>query len=567
MKRKFLLAFLLIFCLMLPIGLTSCGKTKYTVTFDSDGGSAVASQRVEKGDNVQEPTAPTKDGYTFDGWYLGEEKWSFVGYVVAKNTTLKAKWKIVTYTITYYLDGGTNSSNNPSSYTVESETITLKDPQKDYYKFIGWYSDISYNNQVTEIEKGSSGNKTFYAKYIPEDPDNQLIYKLSSDGTYYSVAGYIDGIEEVVIKNTFNGLPVKYINNNAFSGCSTLKKITIQENIISIGWDAFKDCSSLISIIVDENNTNYKSIDGNLYTKDEKTLVQYAIGKTATTFKIPEDVTSISYSAFKYCSSLTSILIPSSVKSIGNDAFYFCYRLVELYNLSNINIEIGRADNGCVGYYAKVIHTSLDEPSNLVTSNGVIYYIEGTTKSAIGPVNINATSVTLDSDCTAINEFAFRECESLTSIEIPSSVTNIGDWAFQSCSSLKYNTYDNAKYLGNSENPYLVLVEAINRNITSCNINSNTKIIYDSAFSECSSLTSITIPSSVTSIGDGAFWYCSSLTKVYYGGTESDWSNITISDYNGALSSATRYYYSETAPAGEGNFWHYDTDGITIVEW
>ena len=216
------------------------------------------------------------------------------------------------------------------------------------------------------------------------------------------------------------------ICNSAFYDCDSLTSITIPSSVTSIGDYVFRYCDSLTSIIVDVSNEKYKSIDGNLYTKDGKTLIQYAIGKKDTSFIIPDGVTSIGNEAFYDCDSLTNITIPSSVTSIGDYAFY--------------------------------------------------------------------------------------GCDSLTSITIPSSVTSIGWYAFYSCDSL----------------------------------------------------TSITIPSSVTSIGNEAFVYCYNLTTVYYTGTESEWNAISIGSSNSNLSSATRYYYSETEPTTSGNFWHY-VDGEIVV--
>ena len=187
-----------------------------------------------------------------------------------------------------------------------------------------------------------------------------------------------------------------------------------------------------------------------------------------------------------------------------------------------------------------------------------------------------------------IKNSAFYNCDSLTSVTIPDSVTSIGEDAFYSCDSLVYNEYDNAYYLGNTNNPYLVLVKAKNTSINSCMINENTKFICHSAFYSCDSLTSITIPDSVTSIGDwafdscdslasltipnsvtsighGAFFDCSNLTSitipdsvtsigdsafdgcdsladVYYTGSEKEWNNITICSYNGYLTNATIHY-------------------------
>ncbi|MBE5750557.1 MAG: leucine-rich repeat domain-containing protein [Clostridiales bacterium] len=123
---------------------------------------------------------------------------------------------------------------------------------------------------------------------------------------------------------------VTSIGSSAFFGCSSLTSIEIPNSVTSIGNFAFAYCRSLTSITVDSNNANYKDIDGNLYSKDGKTLIQYAIGKTATSFTIPSTVTSIGNSAFYNCDSLTSIEIPNSVTSIGKEAFYNCRSLISI---------------------------------------------------------------------------------------------------------------------------------------------------------------------------------------------------------------------------------------------
>jgi hypothetical protein len=117
----------------------------------------------------------------------------------------------------------------------------------------------------------------------------------------------------------------------------------------------------------------------------------------------------------------------------------------------------------------------------------------------------------------SIGSSAFEDCSSLTSVTIGNNVTSIGNNAFDDCGSLKYNEYDNALYLGNKSNPYLVLVMAKTKGITSCEIHTNTKIISPSAFSGCRQLTSVIIPDGVMIIEDEAFSNCSNLTSVTIG--------------------------------------------------
>lgn len=150
--------------------------------------------------------------------------------------------------------------------------------------------------------------------------------------------------------------------------------------------------------------------------------------------------------------------------------------------------------------------------------------------------------------------------------------------------------YNNAKYLGNSTNPYLVLVKATDTSITTYNIHTDAKLIYAFAFTDCTLLTSVTIPDSVTIIGNSVFYKCDALESliigsgvtsigdgiiyyesydaklksVYYGGSAEEWNTIAIGKYNGNLTDATRYYYSATAPLEEGNFWHYIEDVPTV---
>lgn len=116
------------------------------------------------------------------------------------------------------------------------------------------------------------------------------------------------------------------IGSNAFSHCK-ITTITIPNSVTSIGEGVFSFCTHLTNIQVDENNIQYQSKDGDLYTKDGGELIHYATGKTDTSFEISNNVTSIYGSAFAGCKYLTSVIISDSVKNIGVGAFQFCERL------------------------------------------------------------------------------------------------------------------------------------------------------------------------------------------------------------------------------------------------
>ncbi len=110
-------------------------------------------------------TVSTNYGYTFEGWYSGDEKRSAetsYSFSVTGDTTLTAKWEIVKYTITYVDEQGVTNTNS-TSYTVETATITLTALEKEGYTFLGWQDENG--ETVTEIPQGSTGNKTLYAQW------------------------------------------------------------------------------------------------------------------------------------------------------------------------------------------------------------------------------------------------------------------------------------------------------------------------------------------------------------------------------------------------------------------
>lgn len=114
--------------------------------------------------------APTREHYSFCGWYLEgtfKTKVETVSAETSGDITLHAKWEPKAYDITYVLNGGTNSGENPTTYTY-GDTIQLKDPVKGTSVFGGWYTDSSFRTKIEAITPETSGNLTLYAKWQAE---------------------------------------------------------------------------------------------------------------------------------------------------------------------------------------------------------------------------------------------------------------------------------------------------------------------------------------------------------------------------------------------------------------
>ncbi len=267
------------------------------------------------------------------------------------------------------------------------------------------------------------------------------------------------------------------------------------------------------------------------------------IRERATAVIVPDSVTHINDRAFAGCRHLITITIGSGVTSLGSELFVGCVKLKEICNRSaldisddNFGVYLGGDENKPAHIYKPGEKSDL-----LYTDDGYIFYIDenerylmdykGYKSELILPASCAGesyvihhyafadrydkpfTSAAIPDSVTSIGNSAFSHCTGLTSVTIPDSVTSIGAAVFSGCP-MSYYEYDNAYYLGNKNNPYLVLIQAKDIGITSCQIHKTTKIIGGSAFSRCTGLTSIAIPDGVTSIGDSAFSGCTGLTSV-----------------------------------------------------
>ena len=166
-KIAFLFTMLFAVCFVLAgcgdMGGTTAPST-YKITFDSDGGSGVAAIVAEAGAEIAAPTNPTKEGFNFVGWYLGEVEYEF-SVMPETNITLKAKWEevetpVVEYTITLDVNGGDALENATITLEVGAE-ITLPVPTREGYNFLGWYNGEDKFEETVMPEE----NVTLVAKW------------------------------------------------------------------------------------------------------------------------------------------------------------------------------------------------------------------------------------------------------------------------------------------------------------------------------------------------------------------------------------------------------------------
>ena len=237
-------------------------------------------------------------------------------------------------------------------------------------------SDGAFNNcaslESLEIPQSVThiGEKAFYRCESLQDiviPDSVTYIGKDSFNTCSS-------LKSIVIPDS-----VTYIGAGAFC-FSNLESVMIGSNVTYIGKEAFRNYGTISSITVAEENQHYKSVNGSLYTKDGKTLIQYASGKNDTSFEVPSGVTTISSGAFWGCKYLETIVISNSVTSIGDYAFGSCK---------------------------------------------------------------NLKSVVMPDSLTSIGGEAFFRCESLRGVVIPDSVKLIGKNAFYACDSLESVEFKN----------------------------------------------------------------------------------------------------------------------------
>lgn len=238
MRKVTLMAILiviLLFVVALAMGLSK--RMVYTVVFDTQGGTIIRSAKVNKGNTVNKPNDPKKDGYTFDGWYLNKEVYDFTR-VVNDNIVLKARWiKDAQFCNTVCQDGYVL---NDDCICEKKETTTTK---KSVSKSTKKSSTSKKESNTSYLEVGEE-----YVKIV-EGTSVELDIISSGKPVYTSENSDIVKVEDYILSGIKTGLSTVYVKLGNISK-------TIKVNVISRDREKLETVLSTIKpLVVKDNNT------------------------------------------------------------------------------------------------------------------------------------------------------------------------------------------------------------------------------------------------------------------------------------------------------------------------
>ena len=442
-----------------PSTISSSDKSTFTVSFN---GKIVPSQTVNKGECARKPTDPTMDGYTFIGWYNGDELYDF-SKPVESDISLNPEWELIDYEITYELNGGIvpEGVTLPTTYNFETPEYKLPNLTKEDYDFIGWIKDGETTVPASDyIEYPNHfGNIKYVANFKPHDylADQLSNFKYRIEDDKIIIESLINkNVEELVIPEGVYGIdPAAFIENEH------IKKVILPESLEYIGLYAFDNCINLTDINIPSKLTTLDSTFERCTSLESIDI---------------SNVDTLTGNVFGYCTSLKNIKFSNNIKEIGGYIVPGCTSLKEITIPGTIDRIDRFAFENCPIEKATI-------PSNAIESIAFSSKIEN--------IN-NVLKEVIITDGTSIPNASFYRCTALSKVTLPDTITYIGNNAFYKCSLVHIDLPSSLTTIGNN------------------------------AFKDCK-FDNLIIPNTITKIGNNAF---TSIENIYYDGSIADWANI-----------------------------------------
>ncbi len=340
----------------------------YTVTFNTNGGSSISELNVKEKTTAVEPKNPTKDGYTFDGWYKDsalEYKFDFNNTMINNNITLYAKWiddSVATYTVTFNTNGGSSVSD----ITVEENGYATKpsNPTKSGYTFAGWYTTSSltteFNFSTTKITKDT----TLYEKWTADVTTYTVTFNTNGGSTVSNITVEENGYATKPSNPTKNGY--------TFAGWYTTSSLTTEFNFTTTKITSNKTLYAKWTADVTTYTVTFNSESGTSVSSKTVNEGSYISAPTAPTRT--GCIFAGWYTSYTY--TYTTKFDFSTTKITKDTTLYAKWILNSSYSITMTSTS-KVVDNGVYIYKKMVNNTGFD-----------IYYLE----------NVNCTVVDISND-------------------------------------------------------------------------------------------------------------------------------------------------------------------------
>lgn len=252
---------------------------------------------------------------------------------------------------------------------------------------------------------------------------------------------------------------IEFLAQESIYNCENLKRINLPSTMTEYGFGLEKapivKCSSLIEIAVSGNNKEIKTVNGILFTKDMKKILNYPAGISNISYTIPTEVEIIYYNCFNYNEQLETVIMPETIKEIQYGAFYCCR------NINGIKIPSSCEKIGQFAFYQTTIESiyipacvkflnsgalsgmnklesiSVSENNSIYYSNNDILYSSKNKSLELYPAQKQDIEFTIPDGIVSIEMSAIENNRYLETISIPETVEYIGYNNFNSCINLK----------------------------------------------------------------------------------------------------------------------------------
>lgn len=372
----------------------------------------------------------------------------------------------------------------------------------------------------------------------PQKAEISYLNGVNDDGSSYClVYGSTQnaGVTEIEIPSEYEGVPVIGIMSGAFADFKGLQRVTLSEGITYISEHAFMGCEDLIEV------------------------------------NLPSTLTTIGNETFRGCTALTNITLPDGITTIRRNAFLSS----GVYD----NEEYWQSGVMYIGDY--LITSNFECSGDYTVKNGTKTIADRAFDSCMG-----LSSVTIPESVKNVGDYAFYACTALQRVVVQGALTYLGGQAFASCSKLSEVVLgDGIEEIGGGvfiDTAYAASFEHYDGDILyvgnyAVGLNttvSQTQVVRDGTTLLCEGLFSlydlslnqyaVVLPSSVKTVGMAAFGYGNDSSapaiKVFYRGTSADWAEVKVLYPELTLLNRTIYFYSETQPEADGNYWHFVQD-------